>query len=427
MLSDPAAEQQLHRTISQSRYVTHRARVGSRLGGADGPIVQLTRPARRSARAFTTRFRRGTFIWPALVLTLATGILLGLFVPRPTTTIEFGSKSLLDQSDAHSEPQFVASEYHETFTTLWLRSTGDPTDRGVRIVDIPHARGWDIEAAVAPGSDEIVVLALPPDGLDPARHASLLLIDIPRQTDKNNSPPVTELATGLDLRAGVVWSDDAHHLLVRRDGFIEALNAKDGRAVGAWAAGNPDSAQPIAMQSNTVWLAQFERGASVVTQLRLGENGLTPKSHIRISSSPTRDWALSPDGTQIAFTEQDGADLRVRVIPLTNDGVRFVSSHWAYANHRGSFLASASPVWRADGTLDVGTWLDSSGSDNLTDQIAGFTLPLAWDKSEQWLALRSLSGSGPRAVTEERLALRGPNGEHVEVAAGIKFVGWWTA
>ena len=366
-------------------------------------------------------------IWPALVLTLATGILLGLFVPRPATTIEFGSKSLLDQSDAHTEPQFVASEYHETFTTLWLRSAGDPSDPGVRIVDIPHAKGWDIEAEVAPGSDEIAVLAMPPNGWDPARHASLLLIDIPRQTDKNNDPPISELAKGLDLRAGVVWSDDAHHLLVRRDGRIDVLDAKDGRAVAAWAAANPDSAQPIAMRSNTVWLAQFERGTSFVTQLRLGEDGLTPESQTRISSSPTRDWALSPDSTQIAFTELDGADLRVRVMPLTDDGKRFVSSHWAYAIDRESFVASASPVWRADGTLDVGTWLDSSGSGDLEDPIAGFTLPLAWDGSEQWLAMRSLSGSGPRAVTDERLAIRGPTGERVEVAAGIKFVGWWTA
>ena len=375
---------------------------------------------------FTSRSLPRSLVWIGLLLALLVGVMLGLVVPRADTTLEFGAGSIAEPSDGDpATPRFVASEYHETVTTLWLRSASDPSDPGIRLADIPHAIGWDIEAAVSPRTKSLAVLAVPPNAWNPASHASLLLLDLSRQHLASQEAPARELATGLDLRGGVVWSDDARRLLVRRGGTIDVLDASDGRAVGSWTADSAYHIQALAMRSDVVWLAQLKPGGSSVTQLRLREDGLTLESRIHISDLPTRDWALSPDGSQIAFTEQRGVDLQVRVITLSDTGQRYVSDRWTNIWTDGLFEHSASPLWQSDGSLNIGTWSEASATSARDGRKPGFTLPLSLDPSGQWLASRWLSGNGPGSVTGERLAIQIPTNETVLAPSGITFVGWW--
>ncbi len=369
---------------------------------------------RVDASRFKLRGRRRLVIWLLLIVLPVVGLLLGLFVPRAGTTIEFGSGSLFESSSGEVSPVFLASEYHDTYTTLWLANAHDP-DKRSRLADIPHAPGWDIEASVNPIQPAVAVLAIPPGGWDPASHASLLVI---------SKDGVRHLATNLELRGGLLWSDDGRHLVAQRAGIVLVLDASSGTVVADWKPTRTHSAHPVAMTNDTLWVATLQSSGTAIAEVQLTESGPVTVERLKLSDGVTRDWTLSPDGSRLAFTEQHGLDLRVRVVPLHDDDVpHLVSSRWSVAERPSSGSwddvgPSGSPVWRPDGRLDFGTW-DEAASE------AGFTLPIAWDQRGEWLALRSLDGSGPGKVTGERLAFRGPDGSLVQASDGLSFVGWW--
>ena len=368
---------------------------------------------RVDASRFKPRSRRRLVIWLLLILLPVIGLLLGLFVPRSGTTIEFGSGSLFESNSDEISPVFLASEYYDTYTTLWLAHADDP-DKRSRLADIAHARGWDIEASVNPIQPAVAVLAIPPGGWDPASHASLLVI---------SEDGVRRLATNLELRGGLLWSDDGRHLVGQRAGIVLVLDASSGAVVADWKPTRSHSAHPVALTHDTLWVATVQSSGTLIAEVRLTDSGLATVERVKLSDGVTRDWTLSPDGSRLAFTEQHGLDLRVRVVPLHNDDPHLVSSSWSVAERsssdsRDDVGPSASPVWRPDGQLDIGSW------DEATSET-GFTLPIAWDQSGEWLALRSLDGSGPGRVTGKRLAFQGPDGALVQAPDDLSFVGWW--
>ncbi len=376
-------------------------------GGADRTMLRV------DASRFKLRGRRRLVIWLLLIVLPVVGLLLGLFVPRGGTTIEFGSGSLFESSSGEISPVFLASEYHDTYTTLWLANAHDP-DKRSRLADVPHAPGWDIEATVNPTRPAVAVLAIPPGGWDPASHASLLVI---------SEDGVRHLAINLELRGGLLWSDDGRQLVAQRSGMVLVMDASSGALVAEWKPTGTHSAHPIAMTRDTLWVATLQSSGTSLAEVQLTESGPVTVERVKLSDGVTRDWTLSPDGSRLAFTEQHGLDLRVRVVPSHYDDSHLVSSRWSVAERPSSAEwedvgPSASPVWRPDGRLDFGLW-DEAVSET------GFTLPTAWDHSGEWLALRSLDGSGPGRVVGERLAFRGPGDELLEVPDGLSFVGWW--
>ena len=216
-------------------------------GGADRSMLRV------DASRFKLRGRRRLVIWLLLIVLPVVGLLLGLFVPRAGTTIEFGSGSLFESSSGEISPVFLASEYHDTYTTLWLANAHDP-DKRSRLADIPHAPGWDIEASVNPIQPAVAVLAIPPGGWDPASHASLLVI---------SKDGVRHLATNLELRGGLLWSDDGRHLVAQRAGIVLVLDASSGAVVAEWKPTRTHSAHPVAMTNDTLWVATLHSSGTV--------------------------------------------------------------------------------------------------------------------------------------------------------------------
>ncbi len=369
-----------------------------------------------ASRSGSRRRRRR---WLSLALLLLIGILLGLLAPRAGTTIEFGRKVLFDLEREPAAPQFVASEYHDTHTTLWLLSARAPDGERRKLAEIPHANGWDIEAATSPSAATAAVLAIPPGGWEPANHAALLVVE---------AQGYRPIASGLDLRGGVVWSDDGRKLIVRRGGELVVLQADTGDQLASWSPIAPITVfAPIAMRGDTLFAALIESGGTSVVRLQLTRGTLTRLEQRQVSEEITRDWRLSPDGALVAFTEQRGLDLSVRVASLTDDvtdaPASWVSRRWTVGDPVGAagsahFPQSAAAVWRADGSLEVGSWADA---------VDGFSLPIAGDAGGEWLALRSVVGSGPGDVAAERLVLRDADGGLTEAPAGFQFVGWWSA
>ena len=269
-------------------------------GGADRSMLRV------DVSRFKPRGRRRLVIWLLLIVLPVVGLLLGLFVPRAGTTIEFGSGSLFESSSGEISPVFLASEYHDTYTTLWLANAHDP-DKRSRLADIPHAPGWDIEASVNPIQPAVAVLAIPPGGWDPASHASLLVI---------SQDGVRHLATNLELRGGLLWSDDGRHLVAQRAGIVLVLDASSGTVVADWKPTRTHSAHPVAMTNDTLWVATLQSSGTAIAEVQLTESGPVTVERVKLSDGVTRDWTLSPDGSRLAFTEQRGLDLRVRVVSV---------------------------------------------------------------------------------------------------------------
>ncbi len=353
--------------------------------------------------------------WAALLALPVVGLLLGLFAPATTFEFEFGQR----ESGA---PRLLAGEFHDTRSTLWLVPADDLQGERTRLADVPHAPDWDIEAATAPNASVAAVLSLPPGSWEPATQAALDLI-----TERG----VRRVLTGLDLSGGVLWSDDGEHLLVRHGQSLLVLEAKSGAEAARWSPVGVGGVYAVAMRGSTVWATTIDAWGTSLVALSLVDGRAVVQKRTRISDHGSRDWALSPDGTLLAFGEQQGVELSVRVTALSDssaDSPLLLSSASGTAARMavsdvsgGSGIPnSAAPVWRPDGGLHFGSW---SGE---LDRAQGFTLPLSWDPSGRWLALRSFSGSGPGAPGGERAAVRGPEGALITAQdANLRLFGWW--
>ncbi len=369
---------------------------------------------------FTPQRRGRLGLWTLFALLPVVGLLLGLFVPQSNAMIEIGGGRGEPLDDA-AAPLLLAGEYQDTRTTLWLVAANDPTGARQRLADIPHAWSWDIEAAIAPDQRAAAALIIPPGGWNPQRHAALLRID---------ASTTTQLATGLDLRGGVIWSDDGARIAARRGGAIVVFDASDGTSRTALTAKGAQSLHPVALRERALWVASIDAAGSHLLQLDLADridaageaNPIARR--MQISESATREWTISPDGSRLAFTDLRGSRLSVRVIMIDPIGAAQVDRASTRSTHWSGDAApdSSAPLWRSDGGLEIGSWRGAASQ-------GGFSLPLAWSNGgrdgDAWLALRSFSGSGPGDAGEERLALRGPNGIERLAPRGFAFIGWW--
>ena len=109
--------------------------------------------------------------------------------------------------------------------------------------------------------------------------------------------------------------------------------------VADWKPTRTHSAHPVAMTNDTLWVATLQSSGTAIAEVQLTESGPVTVERVKLSDGVTRDWTLSPDGSRLAFTEQDGLDLRVRVVPLHDDDVpHLVSSRWSVAERPSSRL-----------------------------------------------------------------------------------------
>ena len=367
---------------------------------------RFSRYVQRSARRLATR-------WALLLVLPLVGLMLGLAMPA-ATEIEFGQRD-------GGPPRLLANEFHDTWSTLWLVSADDLDGSRTRLADVPHAPGWDVEAATAPDRSVAAVLSLPPGSWDAKTQAALDLV-----TERG----ARRLATGLDLTGGVVWSDDGAHLLARRGNSLLALGADSGEELGRWSPPGVSGPYGVAMRDDRIWAVTIDAWGSTLSELALTNGRVAVLSRTRIADGATRDWALSADGSLLAFGVQRGIDLSVRVAALGDrqpEGELLLSSASGSAARMAvpeiaagdGIPNSAAPVWRSDGGLQFGSWHDAGDED-------GFVLPLSWDAGGDWLAVRSFSGSGPGDPGEERAAVQRPDGSLSTSKDGnLRLFGWW--
>ena len=402
----------------------------------------------------------------ALALSLALfALLLGVvFPPSPPNAGAI-------VSEAGGGPQLLVSEFADRQSTLWLVDPKAPSDRH-SFLQIDHAAGWEISGAVSPAGGplagpRLAFVVLEPGRQDAETEGSLYVSD--------GGPPRL-LLEGVDLRGGVTWSQDGESILVRevridqrgvRSYSVVEVRVSDGRATRY----QPDRAASDDLFSlhvvgrpsgGPLYAALIGRGGTKIVEL--GIEGAGADGAVRISMGLTREWALSPDGAELAFTEQNG--LRMQVRTATLDGAErerptmraATKSAQALLDEAeieasdlgGSGMGSASPLWGPDGALSVGVFRQAGSqavsagrgggefrvSSVTSVEADSFALPVAWSHDGRFLALRSFEGSGPGRISresatvidnavldaggvDEASATRTLPGEHMLI------LGWW--
>ena len=300
------------------------------------------------------------------------------------------------------EPRLLASAYEATRSRLVLIDPEQPNGPWAELTAIEHAEGWDVEGVVAPSGGAAALLALPPGRSQPRSEAVLWLVTADRRQI---------LATGLDLYAGLAFSDDGERIAVARNangqnasGLLEVLRAADGTLAARYESDEPTALYPIGLRGERLWAAALEPSGWALWALTIGaDGGMSREQRWSLGRSSQRRWTISPAGDELAMEVREGRAFRVAVRSLDGED-RLIAN-------------AAAPAWRPDGELTVGRWGGQSG----------FTLPIAWDADGRWLAVTAYDGRGPGDAGQARLGIVGAQRglERIE-RAELYAIGWWT-
>lgn len=283
----------------------------------------------------------------------------------------------------------------------------------VEVARVPHLPNFSSTGAVSP-SGRLLALVTPDHGTPTAPLASLLIVDL-------ETGSVRGLARDLDVRQVPTWDRESVSVVVRRvqtfadgastvtfermglDGYSRELGRVTGVA-GAFAVGFDPAGRFLAVRID-------ERGSTLLRDMA---------ELVSLGPHITRDWRLSPDGTELAFIEANvEAGLRYlpRVVPLEGEE-KGAAVAQALADTRALGVA-----WRPDGGLEFGVERASAPGVSAQSAANGFDVPLAFAPDGSVLAVQHWSGESFANAGTVSLEITGPSGR-VPLEGMTRFVGW---
>ena len=196
---------------------------------------------------------------------------------------------------------FVFTSEDGNTTRFWLADPSKPSVRRL-LIAFDHAQGWAGTASVSPDGRSIAYTMLPPGDRDPDHSGQLVILDVTARAAHS-------LASGIDLRSSLVWSQDAKTLTFQR--FSEGQNQlwlqpKAGGA--AWLIGTghgPDRLMPLGFSGEKLIAARF---SAVGVDLERLSAGAPPEPLSHLSDRSVRNLTLSQSGNRLAFLTLPGAD-----------------------------------------------------------------------------------------------------------------------
>ena len=321
-------------------------------------------------------------------------------------TAPAGDYAVLGRSDGQADVISVA----------WAANPGAVTE----VARVPHIEGFASTGAVSPDS----------------KHVALVSVDGGSATHPTASLNVVGLDTGLVTRAAAdvmpgqtpVWTADGSRIVaVRMVGAADGASAvrvievstsgKDERTVAEYK--NVLGAYPIGFAST-------DKLATVVidsrgSTLMVGDSVWGP-----ISAGITRDWKLSPDGTQLAFIET-----------VTDGGVRYLAQTVSLAPGSSVNAQSLSTQVSALGTA----WnpasqtamfgIEPGGTPGVSAQSlsagtadgAGFDVPMGFSRDGANLLVTRWSGASFEAPGKPVLQIVNQDGR-TNYDTFTRFYGW---
>jgi len=300
-------------------------------------------------------------------------------------------------------------------------SGGEP----VEVARVPHLRGFTSNGSVSPNGRQLALVTVN-DGSPNRPEASLLVLDLESGVTKHLAHNVSPLQTAL-------WSPDGRSLVVTREldsgksrpnvRFLR-VSLSDGAAAELFDVPTPLGAYAVGFDSSDGLFAVTIDGSGS-RLLRNGAPGAV------LSTQITRDWRLSPDGTQIAFIEvnlESGLRYVARTMNVGGGETGGVEAQSVSARAEGQQLGSA---WKPGGVSatfgrePAGTARSSEigGVQAQAQAVAGFDVPLEYAPDGSTLGVTHWTGSSFSQPGTPTIQLVADSGR-VEVRNFTRFFGW---
>lgn len=340
----------------------------------------------------------GMFAGIIALLPIAGAIVAGMFGGPARTQTAFAS--------APPGNYVVYSSAGETRDTIHVAAASDPAT-AVFVAEVNHLPGYIARGAVSPDGSRLA-LVVADAGVLAQPVASLVVVDLETGAE-------TRLASGLDYLQDPIWAPAGDGVIAVRAGesavslVSVAVNGSGEQLIGSWQAAG---LYPVAFdpQGRLVAVVIDGRGSTIV---RDGEEvGL-------LTPSITRDWALSPDGTRIAFVETDltsGVNYLPRVHAIDGGGVAAMA---AQSNVQG--LGAAWSPTTADVSFGIEPTSPAAGLALAAD--AGFDIPLQYAADGSALAVTHWTGASFDSPGDASLQIVTPAGR-ADIAGASRFFGW---
>ena len=328
--------------------------------------------------------------------------------------------ALLEQSGGPPQTAFARAPSGQY--AVVARNTGAATvvtvvgtganDAPMEIATVPHLPGVNVRGAVSPTGRHVALLV--PDSSIGARPvASLLTLDL-------ETGLVQRLADGLEPLQEVLWTPDSTAVLV-----TSADRTREGLAASVVRVGMDGTATVLERHAGAAMVAPLGfDGEGRLLAVRIDERGSTltrgGEALLWLSAHITRDWALSPDGSRLAFVEANpwqGLRYLPRVVWIEGGGRVFAAST--------STEQALGAAWAPSGeTPQFGREPETPPPGSVSAQAAsGFDIPLAYSRDGSSLAVRHWSGSAFSEPGTPRLEIVSAAGRQM-LHGFTRFFGW---
>ncbi len=291
-----------------------------------------------------------------------------------------------------------------------------PSEIAIEVATVPHLPGFGIRGAVSPNGRFLALIV--PDGGTPSRPvAGLIMVDLV-------SGGETRLGEGVDLLQDPLWTPASDAIVVTRS---ESSSGK-GSDVSIVRAALAGGEQEIERHENVLAVAPvgFDGSGALLTVV-LDERGSTltaaGNEQGNLSRHITRDWALSPDGAQLAFVEANldqGLRYLPRVVAIGRGGVAAMAAAPLYDSGQALGIAWDPARLTARFGAEPGA---GSGGVAAQGTASGFDVPLGYSGDGAFLAVRHWSGSGFDAPGRAQLEIVDDHGRQA-LPGFTRFFGW---
>lgn len=317
----------------------------------------------------------------------------------------------------------VVARSEEAADVVSVVLASNPSD-AIEVGRVPHLPGYSSTGAVAPSGRQLALVAA--DGGSQAKpRSSVLHLDL-------ESGNLLRIALDVDYLLTPVWRPDGQAVIATRTLQDEESPFATVTLISARV--DASGEEEVARFENVlgVYPVGFDPSGQLISVVIDGDGstayrGTTAVAHL--SEHITRDWQLSPDGTQLAFIETN-----------LDSGLRYIAGYASLDSpgRSGAARAMASGQGQQAGVAwkpgdRVPTFGPEPGSQAtiggapikaLTASGKGMDIPMSYAPNGELLVVTNLSGDSFTNPGRPELQVIAASGERYALTGYTRFFGW---